>query len=100
MNVRPEFEIEFLFAQREATLKVTSHYVGERGVHNHRLEFAACESQGSMMVAGASDKGSIYLIDIQKLEPASQPSGIVERIKVGPSKAPKFKPSFDRPGTE
>ena len=52
-----------------------------------------------MMVAGAVDKGSMYLIDIQKIE--SGPSSVFgerKRIGAGPSKAPKFKPSFDRPG--
>jgi hypothetical protein len=50
-----------------------------------------------MMVAGAVDKGSMYLIDIQKTETGPSAFGERKRIGAGPSRAPKFKPSFDRP---
>ena len=51
--------------------------------------------QGSMMVAGAVDKGSIFLLDIQKIETSQPVFG--EKRRIGAAKTPKFKPNFDRP---
>jgi len=47
-----------------------------------------------MMVAGAFEKNGIYLLDIQKPETQTQSSE--RRGRGGVSKAPKFKPSFDK----
>jgi len=53
-----------------------------------------------MMVTGARDKGSIFLIDVQKVESELKTPGDRRRPGMGgPSRAPKFKPSFDRPAS-
>ena len=75
--------------QKQGTFKISGKVFGEKGVHQHALDFGETDPQGQYLVTGAKNMHKIYLCDIQKSENVDKRYG-------GVTKKPKFKPSLDK----